>query len=426
MIQPPPAPPPAVALPWLEQPSAAELALAKGLTFRNDRAAVRETMTCSVRGDGRLEACEGEPGAIYPQALISVSGRYRIDRARFTGARVTVSAELPKLYDTPAQVVKAPSRDALQAYARSGVVELSCLISAEGRLRTCELDPTATQDASAETIAAAQRATADYTFKPARLAGRAVEGFAHVTVAFSKVTPADWLRRPIPDEFEAVWPVAAAAASVDGTGYIGCRVVAATGRVTDCRIVDESPPGYGFGAAALQLAPAILMKPELHDGRPIDNSHVVIPVAFKGGAGGLSLGDTQTIMAWAPYTAAPSAGAMLAVYPPRALTAKTSGKVSLRCAIGKAGELKDCVNLLESPRGEGFDAAAKRLLPAFKVDVANLPSGPMARLRTDLMFDFDAANLGEDRVIRRIDWSRSISREKLGGGLSAPRRSARA
>lgn len=63
-----------------------------------------------------------------------------------------------------------------------------------------------------------------------------------------------WLRRPRGSELAAVLPQRALNENVDGRTAMSCAVDA-EGYLHDCHIVREEPQGYGFGTAALALAP---------------------------------------------------------------------------------------------------------------------------------------------------------------------------
>jgi TonB family protein len=56
--------------------------------------------------------------------------------------------------------------------------------------------------------------------------------------------------------------------------------VTARGRLTGCVVKSESPPGWGFGEAALELAPRFRMKPQTRDGRATNEGVVTVPVHF--------------------------------------------------------------------------------------------------------------------------------------------------
>jgi protein TonB len=68
--------------------------------------------------------------------------------------------------------------------------------------------------------------------------------------------------------------------NVEGSARIAC-IVTDTGSLTDCSIVDESPPDFGFGQAALKLAHVFKMKLIGSDGRSTSGGLVTVPVNFR-------------------------------------------------------------------------------------------------------------------------------------------------
>lgn len=93
------------------------------------------------------------------------------------------------------------------------------------------------------------------------------------------VTNPDWLQKPGAREFQRNYPEDALREGVSGSATLDCRV-AADGSVNSCRIVDETPPNYAFGSAAIKLSKYFRMRPRLEDGRPIDGAAVRIPIRF--------------------------------------------------------------------------------------------------------------------------------------------------
>lgn len=94
------------------------------------------------------------------------------------------------------------------------------------------------------------------------------------------VTQPSLLAKPTRAQIEAAYPVRAFSDGVDGAAVIDC-LVTAKGALASCRLVDERPTGYGFGAAALDLAADYTLKPRLLDGEAIAGAEVQVPVRFQ-------------------------------------------------------------------------------------------------------------------------------------------------
>lgn len=61
-----------------------------------------------------------------------------------------------------------------------------------------------------------------------------------------------WLRRPHSGEISRYFPPKASHQGVSGFALVQCAVDP-NGRLADCEVAQESPPGMGFGAATLKL-----------------------------------------------------------------------------------------------------------------------------------------------------------------------------
>lgn len=94
------------------------------------------------------------------------------------------------------------------------------------------------------------------------------------------ITKPDWLRRPAAQIMAENYPLAAQRAMVSGQASILCRVLA-TGTLEACSVVDESPAGFGFGAAAVKMARWFQMRPLTLDGKPVAGGEVEIPIHFN-------------------------------------------------------------------------------------------------------------------------------------------------
>jgi TonB family protein len=92
-------------------------------------------------------------------------------------------------------------------------------------------------------------------------------------------TRPEWLKKPSFNDMLLVWPQIAASKGIGGQGVINCQVNK-QGLLEACAVASETPPGRGFGDAALKLAPTFLMKPATRNGQPVVSS-ITIPVNFE-------------------------------------------------------------------------------------------------------------------------------------------------
>lgn len=93
------------------------------------------------------------------------------------------------------------------------------------------------------------------------------------------VTQPDWVRRPDAEALTRAYPKRASDDGVEGRALIHCKVTAA-GALDPCQVVSESPPGYGFGAAAVRMSHDFKMRPATIDGAPVAGGVVNIPIRF--------------------------------------------------------------------------------------------------------------------------------------------------
>lgn len=230
------------------------------------------------------------------------------------------------------------------------------------------------------------------------------------------ITDPDWVRRPTPEEMQALIPLEAVKKRIAGRVVLTC-LVSTLGSLRDCKVQKEEPEGYGFGMAALRLVPSFLMKPRLEDGRPVVGD-VQIPIKFNLNevpSDAFVLGSPVISISNPPWTDAPTLAQFEAAYPRALLGKGVIGHASVRCGFAPDGSLQRCAVLNENPSGKRFGAAAKSLLPRFRVDVAALGARPLADMRIDLPFHFIDPQSPQwaQRTIPRPIWTRRFNPEAL-------------
>lgn len=89
----------------------------------------------------------------------------------------------------------------------------------------------------------------------------------------------EWAESPSGADFERYYPKAAADQGLAGRSILDCDVDDA-GSLTGCRVVEETPPGYGFADAALMLARHFRMNLKSVDPSDPRRRRSVVPVTF--------------------------------------------------------------------------------------------------------------------------------------------------
>lgn len=87
-----------------------------------------------------------------------------------------------------------------------------------------------------------------------------------------------WEQTPSTTDFERAFPVQARRFNVSGRVVLDCRVDG-QGRLVQCAVVDETPLGMGFGAAALEVSSLFRMAPAARN--QLSSDRFRLPLSFE-------------------------------------------------------------------------------------------------------------------------------------------------
>ncbi|MDB5469456.1 MAG: hypothetical protein JWR84_1016 [Caulobacter sp.] len=105
----------------------------------------------------------------------------------------------------------------------------------------------------------------------------APEGF--VDSRGKRVMRPRWLRKPSGAAVARAFPKKAMGRGVNGGAVLSC-VIIDTGHVDKCKVVQETPPGFGFGKASIELSQFFVMQTDTADGVSTVGATVIIPLSF--------------------------------------------------------------------------------------------------------------------------------------------------
>lgn len=183
----------------------------------------------------------------------------------------------------------------------------------------------------------------------------AASAAAQETPATQTIVEPQWITNPRMMDLGAAFPPVPLALAQSGRAVLDCAVALDTR--ASCTVVEESPAGMGFGAAALRLSQDWRMSPRVVDGQPQAGGHKRVPLNFALPEGTVAapLGDGFTVRARR------SRASEARLYPENARVNGVEGETLVGCVM-RAGDRLDCGVETESPSGHGFGEAAMRAI----------------------------------------------------------------
>jgi TonB family protein len=180
----------------------------------------------------------------------------------------------PTVEDAQAVYPKAAAEKRLE-----GRATLKCGVSADGFLKDCAsiAEEPAGQGFGAAALAIAPK----FRMAPVAKDGmRVAGGVVRIPIRFANPTQMapGFRRMPSTDDLAKAYPQKALRRNISGVAVIDCGVTT-EGALADCALSSELPMNYGFGVAALSLAPLFNVEPRMKNGVPV-RSAVSIPIKF--------------------------------------------------------------------------------------------------------------------------------------------------
>ena len=269
---------------------------------------------CKVMPQGTLEGCElvseTPAGEGFGRAALLAAPSFAMRPAMKDGKPVLSKVRIPVHFKIPApmrgdvgetlNVVSNPIWAAAPSFADIAAawpkrakadaahVSIRCAVARDGALKDCKVvsETPARQGFAAAAVALAPKFRLQIE---AESVGRPKRVMVNVPVHFNNpasnaphaVVEPKWIIAVDPAKVQAIYPPKAADAGVkSGKGFADC-MVAAGGRLVDCKPSGAAPDGLGFAEAAVQVASVMQMNPWTDGGGPVDGVRIRLPVAFN-------------------------------------------------------------------------------------------------------------------------------------------------
>lgn len=310
--------------------------------------------------------------------------------------------------------------DEISARAKAGVqegvrgeVHLRCALNPQHVLKDCQV-LSETPDGN-HFAAAALLLSRKYECEVTRAKGGPVQ--IELSYVFDRVLPdtgGNGGREPDYDLLRPAFPVAAVKAHINGAAVVECGITA-EGLLAQCKIIAEAPEHLGFGSSALVVAPGFRFDPPTRRGKPIPDGTTRFVLSFPAnGVGAYTKAELEPVAPMVYWDQTPTRSDILSAFPAEARGKAHSGRVVFRCGFKNDGALGKCDVLDVSGYGGNFTAAARSLLPRFRMAVGSVDSSLLPELKVNLVVNLrDGVQDTPPADITQPEWMRTLSSNRM-------------
>lgn len=395
---------------YVTQPGEPEMKAAYPTSAFTRKITGETKLSCLVAADKKLTDCriekESPADEGFGAAALSLTPLYRLRESdelgrRVAGRRIPVAMTFFAPGDKGSDWAKKPTAKQMLAVLPKlafeegvgGKTVLGCDVMIDGALKNCAVEWE--RPAGYGFGGAALKLVDQFRFKPATRAGQPVVSTASIPIVFggsSWYAPASiegllrdppWAATPVARDLAAAFP-ASAEDLVEGQVVLRCGIVA-SGELTKCKPITESPKDRGFAKAALELAASFKIKRSVGDKLDPTKYVVDVPFHFRNPAE-----PDDRILDRPTWTKMVDPAVMKSLYPPEAVAANVkTGLAEVNCAVDAQGKFSDCHVSRQQPDALGFGSAALAVARIVSINPWTKSGFPVDGLRFTLPVRFN-------------------------------------
>lgn len=394
---------------WIQAPTLDDLLAAvpaRGL----QQVSGQVVLDCHVDTAGKLGDCrvtsETPSDLGFGAAALGLAHHYRLaDGAPARRVQFPVKFGPPDVDTSPDWRRKPRQEDLLVVWpteawkkGQGGSAVIRCVVSVDGVLRGCRV--VNETPAGAGFGMAAIALTPQMLMRPAMKDGKPVPGLVNLPLTFampdggpltdivgsrmSLNASIAWVKAPTFADVDAAYPSKGRMQRVSGHVNMSCNFTA-SGKLTGCTVINQTPTNFGFGAAAKSLIEKFQAPATIAD-QPIHKFRVQLPVTFSAAM----LEASDPLMGRPKWAGLPTREQLAQAFANGVGPTNVSTvRVGLACVVADGGFLNGCSVEREDPAGHGYGQRALSLTPYFKMTTWTIEGLPTigGRIRIPIRYE---------------------------------------